>query len=447
MTLLAGLARATLHPQPRAYLIGYGNRLRGSVGVRDDLTATALVLEDAGPGAAAPSTRRAAILALDLLCLHEDVVARIRDRLGALGFAADAVLVACSHTHAAPVAHPGARLAWRRGRWIDRVVGAAADAVLRARGALAPAALFAGSGEAAVSVNRRERAPSGAIVLGANRDGFVDRELGVAQLRAPGGAIRATLVSFACHPTVLGPTNRLVSAEWPGVARREIEWATGAPCVFLQGATANVNPDTAWGRGEDESMERLGREVAARALEIASRLAPLPATPLRAARGEVEIPILARRGSGGRPVSYRETAARRLGVPRSLVDPLLAYAYPWRPRHRAAPDGGIVLPMEIQALRVGELGLVAFAAEVFAEIGAAVKARSPLRPTLFVGYANGCVGYLPTAAACAEGGYEIEEAPLAYRVSGTYAPESESLAVDAALALLARLGARGASAA
>jgi hypothetical protein len=95
-----------------------------------------------------------------------------------------------------------------------------------------------------------------------------------------------------------------------------------------------------------------------------------------------------------------------------------------------------VQPLEIQALRAGDFALLSHAAETFSEIGAAIRAASAVPHTFFAGYANGMIGYLPTAAAHAAGGYEVEEAPLAYRVSGTYAPESERLVVECSLALL-----------
>jgi hypothetical protein len=434
--VLAGVGRSSLAPHPRAYLIGYGDRWRGSTGIRDDLCATALVLE--APGA--DPTARAALLALDLLCLHEDVVDRIRGRLAALGFAADAVMLACSHTHAAPVAHPGSRLAWRRRRWIERVVEAAVEAVRRAHGALAPAALSVGHRDVAIAVNRRERRPDGTIALGVDPAGFVDRRLSLVALRAPGGGLRATLLHAACHATVLGPGNREASSDWPGVARRALEAATGAPCLFLQGAAGNLNPAADWGPGEGAALERIGGAVAGAAGALLERgLAPLRATPIRVARETVPIPVRPRLRPDGRPESYRETAARRYGVPRVLVDPLLAYGYPWRPRVEADAAGHSVFPMELHALRAGDLALLGCAAEAFAEIGAAVTADAPLAATLFVGYANGCVGYLPTAAACAEGGYEVEEAQLPYRVSGTFAPETESLVTDRARGLLAQL--------
>jgi len=44
--LQAGVAREAISLPPGVHLIGYGDRTKGNVGVHDDLTATALVLDD-----------------------------------------------------------------------------------------------------------------------------------------------------------------------------------------------------------------------------------------------------------------------------------------------------------------------------------------------------------------------------------------------------------------
>ncbi len=438
-TLRAGLARTHISPPPRSYLIGYGDRLRGSSGVRDELTATALVLDD--------DATRVALLCVDMLCLHEDVVARVRERVAAgTGVAPEALLIACSHTHAGPIAWAGPRSApWRR-RLVDRLVAKLAAAVTQASQTLAPASLAVGRGQTRVAVSRRERRLDGRVVLGVSPEGFVDRGLDVVQLRDPDGAPRATLVGLACHPAVLSPRNRRVSAEWPGVMRAEVEAATGATCLFLQGATGDLNPDHVWGDDDEIAMERIGRSVAdAVAATLEAGLEPVASVPLAAGRAEVPLAIDLRRGDDGRVESYAETGARRLRgggrlpVPRFAVEALLRYAYPWRPRQRPGPDGRPELPMEVQALRVGDLALVSHAAETFSAIGHAIKQRAAAPHTLFVGYANGCVGYLATAEAHAEGGYEVEEAPLAYRISGRFDPGSAEQATRRSLELVAEL--------
>jgi hypothetical protein len=44
--------------------------------------------------------------------------------------------------------------------------------------------------------------------------------------------------------------------------------------------------------------------------------------------------------------------------------------------------------------------------ELFSEIATNIRNRSPFPQTFYFGYTNGWFGYLPTAAAFAEGGYE-----------------------------------------
>ena len=64
------------------------------------------------------------------------------------------------------------------------------------------------------------------------------------------GATRA-LVSFACHPVVLGP-NYAVSADYPGALLRELK-AAGIEALFLLGAHGDADPIVhkrkGWGRG------------------------------------------------------------------------------------------------------------------------------------------------------------------------------------------------------
>ncbi|MCI0871205.1 MAG: hypothetical protein J4O07_05260, partial [Chloroflexi bacterium] len=74
-------------------------------------------------------------------------------------------------------------------------------------------------------------------------------------------------------------------------------------------------------------------------------------------------------------------------------------------------DGPI--SMRIQAMRIGPAALVAIPVEAFSEIGVAVKDSSPARQTLFSGYTNGSLGYMPMADAYEEGGYEVTTTPMA----------------------------------
>lgn len=70
--------------------------------------------------------------------------------------------------------------------------------------------------------------------------------------------------------------------------------------------------------------------------------------------------------------------------------------------------------LKIQAMRIGELGIVAIPCEVFTAIGLEIKRKSPLKPTFTIELANGYNGYLPTPAQHALGGYETWRARSSY---------------------------------
>jgi hypothetical protein len=53
---------------------------------------------------------------------------------------------------------------------------------------------------------------------------------------------------------------------------------------------------------------------------------------------------------------------------------------------------------------------------MFCEIAMDVRERSPFSHTLFFGYTNGWLGYLPTAKGFEEGGYEPRTSPFTAQV-------------------------------
>ena len=65
---------------------------------------------------------------------------------------------------------------------------------------------------------------------------------------------------------------------------------------------------------------------------------------------------------------------------------------------------------EIVTIRFGNIAVVMTPGEIFNEIGGEVKQCSPIANTLFVGYSNGTIGYVPTPGSYPEGGYEVTHA-------------------------------------
>jgi hypothetical protein len=98
-------------------------------------------------------------------------------------------------------------------------------------------------------------------------------------------------------------------------------------------------------------------------------------------------------------------------------------------------------PFEIQVLRVGPLAFLGLEGEIFVRYQLELEAASPLQPTILCGYANGCIGYVPTADEYPRGGYEVTEAYKVYPGVQMIGPQTEGMIRERAGALLARLAA------
>jgi neutral ceramidase len=93
-------------------------------------------------------------------------------------------------------------------------------------------------------------------------------------------------------------------------------------------------------------------------------------------------------------------------------------------------EGMTRVDAELHGIRIGDVGLVGFPGEPFAEIGVAVKEQSPFPHTLFSGYTNDYLGYVPTDEARPEGGYEAEFTPFAPGAAGRLIQGSLALLHD-----------------
>src|SRR5205085_1967147 len=73
--------------------------------------------------------------------------------------------------------------------------------------------------------------------------GPCDREVLVVRLDTnTDGSPLATLVNYACHATIMGPPNRLITPDYPGAMKRVVEHAVGGKCLFFQGSAGDQGP-------------------------------------------------------------------------------------------------------------------------------------------------------------------------------------------------------------
>lgn len=436
--LRAGAAEAVLPAGDSLELAGFVARDNPARGQRDDLYARALALET--------DDCLLLLLAADTVGFEASFVRALREaiagQLARAGFPPDSlhVTLAATHTHSAPASMPLRNCGAVNQEWLRQVGALLADVAVRAAGQLQPARLGIGSGTVrGVSGNRR--APGFPDADGEP----CDRELGLIRVDTITGAPLACLVNFACHPVVLGPENRDISADYPGVAARRLGERLGAVTLFTNGAAGDINPVR---RGSGTDVEFLAGAVAGEAERVWTTVEMSAASHLAAARETLPLPLLPlppaeELQAAARRFRDEETAARRAGqnTPARVADAYRQWAEEAL-THGAKPGHS---EMELQVIRIADAALVAVAGELFVEIGREIKrnlAECGTRPAFIIGYANGNIGYIPTRSAYAHGGYEVETAHRFYRRPACVAPEAEDMIIERALHLAATLGPR-----
>ena len=98
--------------------------------------------------------------------------------------------------------------------------------------------------------------------------------------------------------------------------------------------------------------------------------------------------------------------------------------------HVEERDGVWHTSAEVQTFRLGDVALVSVAAEPLVAIGLEVKAHSPAAHTLFAGYTNGSISYLAPPQAYEEGGYEVYDAYIYYRLPAPLSPTCTRLVIE-----------------
>ena len=279
-----GVARRDITPSLGIRTANWGaiGRNEIALGVHQPLTATALALSS-------ESDEPVFIVSLDLgwwRHIRDDYSVR-RPVLDALGIEERQLLLHLVHTHSGPstssadVDKPG-------GEFIPGYLTAVAEAVIdvcrSATATLTNGGTTWGIGKCNLATVRD--LPCGATdIVGFNPEAEADDTVVVGRIHGSNGETIATVLNYACHPTTLAWQNALISPDYVGPARRVLEDAVGAPCLFLLGAAGELAPRDQY-TGDTTVAERNGRVLGHAALSVLESL-PAPGTSVRY-RGVVE---------------------------------------------------------------------------------------------------------------------------------------------------------------
>jgi hypothetical protein len=398
-SLRASAVKVDITPETPQWLMGY--QARQSTGVLDRIYHRVVALDAGGTAFYLISSD----LCLFSPTLYDGVTTTLRTETG---IDPQQVMWSVTHTHAAPEVGPPDMYKALLGRsdhewdreYTNRTVRLLIDAVKRARETLEPARIGFGIGTSLANINRRAKDVDGRVSLGLNPDGPADRQINLIRLTRPDGSPIALVVNYAMHGTVMSGQNLSISGDGPGVVTTYLEQKLGGTVLYVNGAAGDLAPIySVYPNAQSGHLSEFRVLLGDRVLAAVASLGPGTAdATIRHGEQTVETP-------------------RKEGL-----------AWPDELKTYAGADGRPVVRLPLRFVRINDAVIWSAPVEMFSEIAMEVRSRSPLRHTFYFGYTNGWFGYLPTAKAFEEGGYEPRTSP--------FTPRAEADVRDAALSFI-----------
>lgn len=359
-----GVAKRNITPDSSVFLGGYGlGPSRRSTGVLAPIFVRAWVLSDGHTTVAFAANETQGTFAAykrGPFGLTETRLAVQQATSGAIP--ATHIVINSDHSHAGPDTTgvwgglPNSYMEFLH----EQTVGAIVDAW----NAMEPVDLYVGRADATPLLRSQFDQPP---------NDRVDGDLRVVVATAPNRqeTIRAVLVNFAAHATVMGASNTLISADWPGVVADTLEGELG-----LRGAVvmvADVGRTQPADRGDLPDPERL-QEYAGRVLERT-----------QAALAALE------------PLSGSGIAAEHRFLHEPFANPLVEFSLLAQLISRSALPPwleGEIIGTFTSVVRVGDVVFSAMPGEGYPAIRFELRDRIPAQEHFVFGLANDQLGYL-----------------------------------------------------
>ncbi|MGQ9514884.1 MAG: neutral/alkaline non-lysosomal ceramidase N-terminal domain-containing protein [Thermoproteota archaeon] len=411
----AGAIKHDITPPVGYALVGYSDRIQGSIGVHDPLYAKALVLR--------AGRETVGIISCDILSPPQKSVDEARRLIEKeTGVPGSAVMIHGTHTHTGPD-NDAMGEEWKivLGRKI-------AGAFLEAWRNLQPAKIGLGTGESFIGVNRRNpSSPVKPYYLYSWPEGPFEPLVKILRVDRTDGKTVCTIINYGCHGVTLGPNELLISRDFSGYTVDLIEKVrTGSICMFLNAPCGNINPRWIWEIPQSEGTfprfnwagsiprwsdlksedrfreaERLGNILGGESIKVLEQIIDF--------HDEVEI----------------SSRIKKVNLPVIKTLPT------WFKKRFAMASCDVVAEIgaELQAFRIGDTVILGLPGEIFLELGMEIRKRSPFEHTLIAELCNqDWIGYILTTQAYGEGGYE----PTA----SIFKPDAGKILVEESIKLL-----------
>lgn len=421
----AGAYAQDITPLKFPVSVNGGMQDRQATGAHDRLHARCLVLDD--------GTTKIAIVVCDSCMIPQEILDTAkRQAAAATGIPIDRMLISATHTHTAPTlgavfqSDPDPD-------YVKHLPGQIAKGIEKANANLVPARIGWGVGKDPTQVfNRRWRMKPGSIAadpFGRTIDqvkmnpgyqapglidpaGPIDPDVSILSVQTKDGKPLALLANYSLH--YVGGVQPL-SADYFGAFAERITQLLDAPKGFVgimsNGTSGNINNINYGGpapakQGEFEQIRIVADSVARAAFTAYKDIQHRDWVPLAMAEREIDLNVR---------LPSEEDIIRAKEILAQAKEPVLKTMPEVYARETVAmAEFPKTVKAKLQALRIGEQGIVAIPCEVFVEIGLEIRQKSPFKPTFTIELANGYNGYLPTPEQHKLGGYETWRARSSY---------------------------------
>jgi hypothetical protein len=425
-TFRAGAYAQDITPEKYPISVNGGMQDRTATAANDRLHARCLVLDD--------GATRIALAVCDSCMIPREVADPAKAMAHkATGIPPERILISATHTHSAPTvagvfqSEPDADYQ----KYLARKIAAG---IIQANKNLGPAKIGWGVGRDETQVfNRRWKMKEGFDLTNpfgeldkvrmnpprASKDlvepaGPIDPDVSILSVQHADGKPLALLANYSLHYVGGNPA---LSADYFGAFAEKITSLVGGDKHFVasmsNGTSGNINNVNFRAAGAKqqpgEQIRIVADSVAKAAFEAYKSIKHRDWLPLAMAQKEIELGVrLPKESDIARAQMILAKAADLKKKVLTTTPEIYARETVLLAKYPAK------VPVILQAIRVGDLGIVANPCETFVEIGLEIKKTSPLKHAFTIELANGYNGYLPTPEHHALGGYETWRARSSY---------------------------------
>ncbi len=432
----AGAAAVDISPKDSQFLFGYPFVERYSTGIHDPLMSSALYLSN--------GNEQLLFIANDIIFVGKQSTALVRSRLAKkTGIPENNILISATHTHSGPITVnylsnesdevvPKADEAYVH-FMEDKIVEAGVTAFEQVEDAMVGLSHADSTG---VGTNRRDP------------NGPADHQVPVllAVSKKSNEPIACMLVC-SMHPTVLHEDSPLVSADFPGMARKYLHenvFGKALPVLHHTGPAGNQSPRHVTKANTYEEAERIGGILGKAVQRVLAEMPLLDEIELGSLVSTVDLPrrdfpSVDTADENRRKAKEKLERLRREDAPKQEVRTAECDWFGAEETYTlaSAQESGKLekyyqscLPAEIQLMRVGPWNFVGWQGEIFVDY--ALQVKSNYANTYIISIANGELqGYIVTEEAVEEGGYEASNSLFSHRSGQIFVEETKKLVKEA----------------